>query len=88
MSEHGGEKGALSPICGAVKLVPIGFLPIPAQPGITQVAITCVREPGHPELDADSSLHLCGTFAWPMGPGDDDRLTPPGSSAQPDEGES
>lgn len=62
-------------ICGAIKLVPIGFLPIPAQPGITQVAMTCVREPGHPEPDADSSLHLCGTFAWPIGPGDDYRET-------------
>lgn len=62
-----------SPICGAVKLVPIGFLPITAGPGITKVAMTCVREPGHPELDADSSLHLCGTFAWPVGSGDDER---------------
>ena len=80
MSGQSAENDALPPICGAIKLVPIGFLPIAAQPGITKVAMTCVREPGHPEIDADSSLHLCGTFAWPVGPGDDYRDIPPGST--------
>ena len=61
-------------ICGAIKLVPLAFLPgFVAPPGKTQMAMTCVREPGHPERDADSSLHLCGTFAWKVGPGDDCR---------------
>lgn len=59
-------------ICGAIKLVPVAFLPMQPGPGLTQVAMTCVREPGHPELDADSSLHLCGTFAWAVGPGDNE----------------
>lgn len=67
------EQG-LPPICGAIKLVGIGLLRIP-QSGPTQAAMTCVREPGHPELDVDSSLHLCGTFAWKVGPGDDYRDT-------------
>jgi hypothetical protein len=70
-------EGALPPICGAIKLVSLAFLPIPASPGMTQAAMTCVREPGHPELDADSSLHLCGTFAWKVGPGDDARADQP-----------
>jgi hypothetical protein len=69
--------GDLPVICGAIKLVPLAFLPKPAlgtyPPGATQAAMTCVREPGHPERDADSSLHLCGTFAWKVGPGDDAR---------------
>lgn len=65
----------LPPICGAIKLVPLAFLPVPAQSGTTHAAMTCVREPGHPERDADSSLHLCGTFAWAVGPGDDYRET-------------
>jgi hypothetical protein len=77
MSEQS-ERDALPPICGAIKLVPIGFLPITGSDGITQAALTCVREPGHPELDVDSSLHLCGTIAWKVGPGDDYRVTPPG----------
>lgn len=64
----------LPAICGAVKLVPVAFLPSIRTPkGCTKVAMTCVREPGHPERDADSSLHLCGTFAWKVGPGDDER---------------
>lgn len=66
----------LPPICGAIKLVPAAFIPTgPTQPGINTVAMTCVREPGHPERDADSTLHLCGTYAWPIGPGDDYRQT-------------
>lgn len=75
MSEHSAERDVLPPICGAIKLVGIGFVPIAAAPGTTQVAMTCVREPGHPEQDADSSLHLCGTFAWAVGLGDDYRET-------------
>lgn len=72
--------GGLPPICGAIKLVPIGLLKnVGFTPGgtkgITQVAMTCVREPGHPERDADSSLHLCGTFGWAVGLGDDYRET-------------
>jgi hypothetical protein len=66
----------LPPICGAVKLVPLAFLQGTAGfagQGLTQMAYTCVREPGHPERDADSSLHLCGEFAWPIGPDDDYR---------------
>ena len=64
-------------ICGAIKLVPLGLMKsgIGAGQGLTQMAMTCVREPGHPERDADSSLHLCGTFAWTVGPGDDYRET-------------
>lgn len=73
MTAHGGPQ--LPPICGAIKLVGAAFLPITTPPGSNTVAMTCVREPGHPELDADSSLHLCGTFAWPVGPGDDYRQT-------------
>lgn len=74
MSEQTGEK-AMPPICGAIKLVSAAFLLIRTPPGSNTVAMTCVREPGHPELDADSSLHLCGTFAWAVGPGDDYRET-------------
>lgn len=67
---------ALPAICGAIKLVPAAFIPIgTTQPGVNTVAMTCVREPSHPELDADASLHLCGTFAWKVGPGDDYRET-------------
>lgn len=76
---HTPENEELPAICGAIKLVPIGFTHFAASPGITKAAMVCVREPGHPELDADSSLHLCGTFAWAVGPGDDDRLLSPGS---------
>ena len=75
------EPEPLPAICGAVKLVPVQFLPISAPPGTTKVAMTCVREPGHPELDADSSLHLCGTFAWAVGPGDDERVPDAGDPA-------
>lgn len=68
-------------ICGAVKLVPAGFVG-GVQPGVSKVAMTCVREPGHPELDADSSMHLCGHFSWPVGPGDDDRPSLSGGEPQ------
>lgn len=75
MAERTDGQRPLSPICGAIKLVSAAFLPIQTPAGMNTVAMTCVREPGHPELDADSSLHLCGTFAWPIGPGDDYRDT-------------
>lgn len=66
----------LPAICGAIKLVPLGLMKSGVTlPGINKMAMTCVREPGHPERDADSSLHLCGTFAWAIGPGDDYRET-------------
>lgn len=72
---HGAGSG-LPPICGAIKLVPLGLMKSGVTlPGINKMAMTCVREPGHPERDADSSLHLCGTFAWAIGPGDDYRET-------------
>lgn len=66
----------LPPICGAIKLVPLALMKVGFDTrgkGLTHMAMTCVREPGHPERDADSSLHLCGTFAWKVGPGDDVR---------------
>lgn len=64
----------LAPICGAIKLKPAAFTP-GIRPGAKYVALTCLREVGHPELDADSSLHLCGYEAWKVGPGDDYRET-------------
>lgn len=65
-----------SPICGAIKLVPIGFIPMVGKSaGAKYVAMACVRKPDHPERDADVSLHLCGETAWKVGPGDDYRQT-------------
>lgn len=54
----------VSSICGAQKLLPAAFVPGMTMPGITHMALTCVRKPGHPEPDLDASLHACGTSTW------------------------
>lgn len=51
-------------ICGAQKLLPVAFVPGFKMAGITKMALTCVRRPGHPETDLDPSLHVCGPDRW------------------------
>ena len=56
------EKDAV--ICGNQKLLPVAFIPDFQQPGITHMALTCIRKPGHPERDLDVTLHACGPTTW------------------------
>jgi hypothetical protein len=67
-------------ICGAIKLLPVAFAPWlgPVPPGITQVALTCVREPGTPNA---TPTPPCTSAASTPGPSDP--TTTPGAPPQP-----